>query len=310
MNPSYGNKNSQTAYHAQTSSTAPTWLLDTGASSHMTNSYTNLQSPESYNGPEQVYIGDGKGLPITHSGSSSIHTYTHTFDLNNVLHVPDLKQDLISANRFIVDNWCFIHLYHFHFIVKDLTLGNELFKGPVKAGFYPFLAPSVAGNHHAYITCTKASQGIWHQRLGYPSFKILNKLASKSSISLSDRINKFVCSSCALGNVLANHFLLFLVTQANLLSYCTLMYGALISSVNGYQYYLLLVYDFTKYSWFFPLKYKYEVFSTFVHFKSVVENMLRFKVISVHSDSSGEFVNHNFSGFFQTHEISHQLNCP
>ena len=66
MNPHFGNKNSQNAYNATTS---PTWLLDSGASSHMTNSYTNLQNPKPYNGPEQVYVGDGKSLPILNSGS-------------------------------------------------------------------------------------------------------------------------------------------------------------------------------------------------------------------------------------------------
>ncbi|KAM2554344.1 hypothetical protein TB2_018473 [Malus domestica] len=312
MNPGYGNKNSQTAFHANTSSTALTWLLDTGASSHMTNSYTNFQSPESYNGPEQFYIGDNKGLPITHSGSSSLHTSTHTFDLNYMLHVPDLKQDLISTNQFIVDNWCSIHLYPFHFIVKNLTSGKELFEGLVKVGLYPFLALSIARNHHAYVTSTKASQGIWHQRLSYPSFKILNKLASKSSISLLDMINKFVCSSYALGKCSRKSFTFVSCNTSKPLEILHIdVWGpASISSVNGYRYYLLLVDDFTKYSWFFPLKYKSEVFSTFIHFKSVVENMLGFKVITVRSDFGGEFVNHNFSNFFKTHGISHQLRCP
>ncbi|TQE13859.1 hypothetical protein C1H46_000490 [Malus baccata] len=132
LNPNYGTKHSQTAYHTNTASNAfppstasnaPTWLLDTGASSHMTNSYTNLQSPEPYSGPDQVYIGDGKGLPIIHSGSSCLPTSTHTFDLHNVLHVPDLKQDLISANRFIVDNW-------YTEILEDLKKDPESHGGP------------------------------------------------------------------------------------------------------------------------------------------------------------------------------------
>ncbi|KAM1320462.1 hypothetical protein ACFX2H_005342 [Malus domestica] len=321
LNPNYGTKHSQTAYHANTASNAftpstasnaPTWLLDTGASSHMTNSYTNLQSPEPYSGPDQVYIGDGKGLPITHSGSSCLPTSTHTFNLHNVLHVPDLKQDLISANRFIVDNWCSIHLYPFHFLVKDLTSGKELFKGPVKAGFYPFLAPSVADNHQAYVTSTTAPQGIWHQRLGHPSFKILHKLGSQSRISCSYHIHKFVCSSCALGKCSRKPFTSVSCTTTKPLKLLhTDVWGpAPVSSVNGFRYYLLLVDDFSKYSWFFPLQYKSELFSTFVHFKSVVENLLGFKVITLRFDSGGEFVNHQFSDFLKTHGISHQLSCP
>ena len=154
MNPHFGTKHSQTAYNA---TTTPTWLLDSGASSHMTNSYTNLQNPEPYTGSEQVYIGDGKGLPILNSGLSTLNTASHCFDLKNVLHVPHLKQDLISANRFILDNWCSIHLYPFHFIMKDLSSEKTLFKGPVRAGFYPFHASPISGTTQAFAAYAKAS---------------------------------------------------------------------------------------------------------------------------------------------------------
>lgn len=86
------------------SSATPTWLLDSGASSYITNSVANLQSSDPYTGPEQVYIRDSKGLPILNFGSSTLCTPQHTFALRNVLHVPGLKQDLLSANQFTIDN--------------------------------------------------------------------------------------------------------------------------------------------------------------------------------------------------------------
>ncbi|KAB2607265.1 hypothetical protein D8674_006982 [Pyrus ussuriensis x Pyrus communis] len=55
-------------------SSQPTWLIDSSASTHMTNSYTNLQNPASYSGPEQVYIGDGKVTHGIHHQLSCPHT--------------------------------------------------------------------------------------------------------------------------------------------------------------------------------------------------------------------------------------------
>ena len=81
---------------------------------------------EPYNGPEQVYIGDGKGLPILHHGSSSLHTPHNSFTMKRVLHVPDLKHNLLSANQFLLDNWCSMHLYPFHFTCEGF-FGDDAF---------------------------------------------------------------------------------------------------------------------------------------------------------------------------------------
>lgn len=72
---------------------------------------------------------------------------------------------------------------------------------------------------------------------------------------------------------------------------------------------LYLVDDFTKYCWFFPLKYKSEAFSSFIHFKSMVENILCTKIVTSRFDSGGEFINIQFSTFLRDHGIIHQLSC-
>ena len=120
MNPTYG-KSSHSAMVASTLSSNLTWIVDSRATSRMTNSYATLQNSEAYIGPEQVYIGDGKGLPITHFGSTVLNTSTSVFKLNKVLYMPDLKHNLLSANQFLIDNQCFLHLYPSHFTVKDLS---------------------------------------------------------------------------------------------------------------------------------------------------------------------------------------------
>lgn len=104
ISPIIRDNSSQFAFCANTSASQHTWLLNFSASSHMTNSYEKLQNPESYTGPEQVYIRDGKGLLILHLGFSSMPTSTQCFDLKHVLHVQELNQDLLSANKFILDN--------------------------------------------------------------------------------------------------------------------------------------------------------------------------------------------------------------
>ena len=45
MDQNYGSKSSQSAMVANTSNSTSPWIVDSGASSHMTNSYANLQNP-------------------------------------------------------------------------------------------------------------------------------------------------------------------------------------------------------------------------------------------------------------------------
>lgn len=71
-------------YTHYASKTTPSWILDFGATSHITNDISNIPSPT---GEDKVYIGDGKGLSIHHTSSSSLNATHTSFKSNNVLHV-------------------------------------------------------------------------------------------------------------------------------------------------------------------------------------------------------------------------------
>ncbi|GKV07210.1 hypothetical protein SLEP1_g19008 [Rubroshorea leprosula] len=49
------------------------WLIDSGANNHITNDLTNLALHSEYDGSEELQIGDGSGLEITHIGEGSSH---------------------------------------------------------------------------------------------------------------------------------------------------------------------------------------------------------------------------------------------
>ena len=76
----------------------PTWLLDSGASHHVTADLNNLSLHSPYNGIDDVMIRDGTGLSITHMGSTTLSSPQSTFTLSYVFCVPTMKKNLISIS--------------------------------------------------------------------------------------------------------------------------------------------------------------------------------------------------------------------
>ncbi|KAF5465900.1 hypothetical protein F2P56_015863 [Juglans regia] len=82
-----------------------TWFPDTAATHHFTADPNNLTMDSmSYQGPDQVSIGDGSTLPIHNIGSSQMTTPTGNFSLNSILHVPSISRNLLSVRQFCHDN--------------------------------------------------------------------------------------------------------------------------------------------------------------------------------------------------------------
>lgn len=74
--------------------------MDSAASHHVTVDLGNMSFHSECTGPDEVLIGDGKGLSITHIGLTSLQTPSQPFQLSNVLYVPHIKKNLISAAKF------------------------------------------------------------------------------------------------------------------------------------------------------------------------------------------------------------------
>jgi hypothetical protein len=97
------------------------WVMDSGASTHMTNDDDNLSRCTPLSQPHFVTVGNGDVVPISSSGHTLLQSSSsHSFKLNNVLLVPHLIHNLLSINKFTQDNRCSIEFDAFGFSMKDL----------------------------------------------------------------------------------------------------------------------------------------------------------------------------------------------
>lgn len=104
---------------ASTSETS-TWLPNFGASHHVTADLKNLSLYTPYDSRNDIVIGDGTGLNISHIGFIFLPTPSHFFKLHDILCVSNMKWNLISISQFCKTNQTSIEFLPNSFHVKDL----------------------------------------------------------------------------------------------------------------------------------------------------------------------------------------------
>jgi hypothetical protein len=171
------------AHHARYSPhpTAADWIVDSGATHHITNDLDQLHLTTPYNGSDQITIGDGTALPISHTGKIVFPTPTHTLHLPKVLYVPHISQKLLSVSSLCQTNHISIEFFSDHFLVKDLKTRVPLLKGLHRNGLY--YVPSYINKPTALFINTSTSPP-WHHIFGHPNERILKYLASLYKINL------------------------------------------------------------------------------------------------------------------------------
>uniref|UniRef100_A0A2N9H783 CCHC-type domain-containing protein n=1 Tax=Fagus sylvatica TaxID=28930 RepID=A0A2N9H783_FAGSY len=122
------------------------WLLDSAASHNITGDLANLSVHSEYDGTDEVILGDGSGLAVSHIGSLALHSPNRTFILRDTLCVPNLCKNLISVHHLTKQNNVFVELHPFHFFVKDKITGAILIRGACDNGVYTFPGKMVASS--------------------------------------------------------------------------------------------------------------------------------------------------------------------
>ncbi|KAA8535609.1 hypothetical protein F0562_030612 [Nyssa sinensis] len=180
MNNSFRAPTKPSSNLASTSSlTNQTWLLDSGSTHHLTADLDNLVIHSEYTGPEEVTLGNGSQLPITHIGTSHVFSDNRKFSLHDILRVPSATHNLLSVNSFTRSNHVSIEFFPNHFVIKDLATRAILHQGQSDGGLYSFAFVPLRSSIQSY----SASLSTWHARLGHANAPTVRRAIDQSLIS-------------------------------------------------------------------------------------------------------------------------------
>ncbi|PKU86422.1 Retrovirus-related Pol polyprotein from transposon TNT 1-94 [Dendrobium catenatum] len=311
-NLSYAPPTNQRALTAQQQQAATgDWILDSGASSHLTADINNLQQSTPYNGLDSISIANGSNLSIANSGQGILPLPDSNSKLNlkNILHVPSISHNLLSVLKLTSDNNISISFTAHEFVIKHLQDNQVLLRGPIRNGLYHIKLP--INREETALHSAPTQRTSWHARLGHPQDRKIQHLAQQiPEIHLHSHNN--VCISC---NVSKSHKQTF----ARSISVCNKPFQLVHSDVwgpspslsfNGFRFYVIFVYDFTRFMWLYLLQTKAEVFTKFQQFCALVNTKFNSKIQTLRTDGGGEYNSSVFRDFLLQQGITHQMSCP
>ncbi|CAN1836113.1 Retrovirus-related Pol polyprotein from transposon RE2, partial [Linum perenne] len=188
----------------------------------------------------------------------------------------------------------------------DLTTRRVLYRGRSKNGLYVVPMSLI----RPPIVAHTASLPVWHQRLGHAHLENVKCVLRRYQISFPNKRIPSVCSGCCLGKM---HKLPFHVSNYKadgpLGLICSDVWGPTpVFSVTNQRYCVLFYDHFSKYVWLYFARYRSDLLSIFIQFRSLVEKFFGRPIKSFRADWGGEY--QGLSSYLAQHGILEQTSCP
>ncbi|GJR92674.1 retrovirus-related pol polyprotein from transposon TNT 1-94 [Tanacetum coccineum] len=257
------------------------WIKDSGCSKHMTGNRKLFSSYKAYNG-------------------------------GNVIFGSNLRGNIIGKGQ-ICDNKCRVTFSeHDSEITKD---GKVIGRGIRKKGLYVMKLGNKPKDQICLATIDENST-LWHRRLGHANMRLIQSLASKELVRNLPKLkfDQHFCDACKIGKQAhASHKAKNIVSTTRCLEllHMDLFGPSAVRSYGGNRYTLVIVDDYSRYTWTRFLKDKTEAFDQFKIFSKKIQNQLGCTIVSIRTDHGREFDNEvQFGEFCNANGITHNFSAP
>ncbi|GJS39415.1 retrovirus-related pol polyprotein from transposon TNT 1-94 [Tanacetum coccineum] len=287
------------------------WYLDSGCSKHMTGDRSRLRNfVKKFIGT--VRFGNDHFGAIMGYGDYVIGDSV----ISRVYYVEGLGHNLFSVGQFCDSDLEVAFRKHTCF-VRDLD-GVDLIKGSRGTNLYTISVEDMMRSSPICLL-SKASKNkswLWHRRLNHLNFGTLNDLARKDLVRGLPRL-KFekdhLCSACQLGKSRkATHKPKTINTITEVLHTLHMdLCGPLrVQSINGKKYILVIVDDYSRFTWVKFLRSKDETPVFVINLLKQLQVGLNKTVRFVRTDNGTEFVNKNLTDYYESVGITHEKTVP
>ncbi|GJU49802.1 retrovirus-related pol polyprotein from transposon TNT 1-94 [Tanacetum coccineum] len=258
------------------------WYLDSGCSKHMTGNRSKLMNfVEKFIGT--VRFGNDHFGAIMGYGDYVIGDSV----ISRVYYVEGLGHNLFSVGQFCDSDLEVAFRKHTCF-VRDIN-GADILKGSRSTNLYTISIDEMMKSSPICLLskASKSKSWLWHRRLNHLNFGTINDLARKDLVRGLPRL-KFEKENLAQS----------MSTRKKQ------------ESINGKKYILVIVDDYTRFTWVKFLRSKDETPEFVTNFLKQIQVGLNKTVRFIRTDNGTEFVNQVMSEFYEGVGIFHQKSIP
>ncbi|KAK2428549.1 putative mitochondrial protein [Trifolium repens] len=286
------------------------WYFDSGCSRHMTGEEKYLMNVRSYKA-SSVTFGDGAKGEIVGIGDLINHGQPN---LENVLLVKGLTANLISISQ-LCDQGMKVNFTKSECLVNNEE-GQLVLRGTrSKDNCYLWMPQEEALTSTCLVT-TEDEVQLWHQKMGHLNLKGMKKVISLEAIRGIPKLKIVegkVCGECQIGKqVRMSHPMLEHQTTSKILEllHMDLMGPMQVESLGGKRYVLVVVDDYSRYTWVNFIREKSDAFEVFKEPCIQIQREKGSNVVRIRSDHGREFENSKFDEFCAAEGIKHEYSSP
>ncbi|GJT11727.1 putative ribonuclease H-like domain-containing protein [Tanacetum coccineum] len=236
--------------------------------------------------------------------------------ISRVYYVEGLGHNLFSVGQFCDSDLEVAFRKHTCF-VRDLN-GTDILKGSRGTNLYTISIDEMMKSSPICLLskASKSKSWLWHRRLNHLNFGTINDLARKDLVRGLPRL-KFekdhLCSACQLGKSKKfSHRPKSENTNMEVLHtlHMDLCGPMRVESIKGKKYILVIVDDYSRFTWVKFLRSKDETPEFVTNFLKQIQVGLNKTVRFIRTDNGTEFVNQALSAYYEGVGISHQKSVP
>ena len=289
------------------------WIIDSGATQHMTYEKDQLFNYVEFKQPCTVNLGDDRSILAYGKGTyrivADLGDRVQNISLRDVLYLPDLEKNLLSVRAMV--KWG----ANVEFVRDECKItrnGKLLAVGEMHGKLYML---KIVMSEHINMAKKDSNLKLWHYRYGNLGMDSVTKLMKDDMVVGMDNTTDedTVCEGCIMGKQHGTKYpkgKAQRATEPFELVHSDVCGPMSVNSIGGSRYFVTFTDDYTRYTYIYFVKHKDEVLAKFKEFVNMVKNCTGKNVKTFRTDNGGEYCSKEFESFPKDEGIVHQLTVP